>query len=111
MGHEVVRGVDFPFPGDRFPEQLGAVVQRTVLDGREPARVVIHDEDGDWLVGDGVNDPNEDGACVMACMHCVCDADQAVASLATLPVAYQAYRSDVGEPWTFSPHAYEAEPV
>jgi hypothetical protein len=40
-------------------------------------------------------------------MHCVCDADPAIASLATLPVGYQAYRSDVREPWSLSPHAYE----
>ena len=109
MGHEVSRSVDFPFPGDRFPEKLGAVVQRTVLDGREPARVVIHDSDGDWLVGDGINDPNLSGACVMACLHCICDADPSITSLATLPVGYQAHRPGAGEPWRLSPHTYEAD--
>lgn len=53
----------FPFPKDTFPRELGAVVQRTVLDGREPAREVVHTSDGLWLVSDGVSDPNEpDGA-------------------------------------------------
>ncbi len=35
-------GVPFPFEGDRFPHQLGAVVQNTVLRGEQPAREVIH---------------------------------------------------------------------
>jgi hypothetical protein len=54
--------VPFPFPDGQFPSELGAVIQRTVLDGTEPARVVIHADEGGWLVGDGVNDPNLPGA-------------------------------------------------
>ena len=109
VAHEVFRSVDFPFPDDEFPANVGAVVQRTVLDGREPARVVIHDAEGDWCVGDGINDPNERGACVVACLHCIVTADPAIASLATLPVGYQARRSEADESWVLSPHAYEDE--
>ena len=53
----------FPFPDGRFPDSLGAVVQRTVLSGDFPAREVVHTPDGSWLIGDGVNDPNQPGAC------------------------------------------------
>ena len=31
----------FPFEGGRFPSSLGAVVQRTVLSGEQPAREVV----------------------------------------------------------------------
>jgi hypothetical protein len=61
-GSEVFQHLPFPFEGGVFPEKLGAVVQRTVLDGHEPAREVVHADDGSWLVGDGVNDPNPPGA-------------------------------------------------
>ena len=51
----------FPYEGGVFPKRLGAVVQLTVLDGEEPARLVVHDEASGWAVGDGINDPNETG--------------------------------------------------
>ena len=46
-----------------FPSGLVVVVQKTVIAGELPALIVIHDDEGDWPVGDGVRDPNEDGAC------------------------------------------------
>jgi hypothetical protein len=55
--NEIFRDLPFPFPDDVFPEQLGAVIQRTVLTGEEPGRLVIHTEGNGWLVGDGINDP------------------------------------------------------
>jgi hypothetical protein len=54
---EMFQRLPFPFDGDEFPAALGAVIQRTVLDGSEPAREVIHTPDGSWLVGDGISDP------------------------------------------------------
>ena len=54
---EMLRNLPFPFLGDTFPASLGAVVQKTVLDGVEPAREVVHFSDGSWAVGDGRNDP------------------------------------------------------
>ncbi|QGN47519.1 hypothetical protein GKC29_12155 [Micromonospora sp. WMMC415] len=107
MSGEVFRHVAFPFEDGRFPPNLGAVVQRTVLTGQEPARVVIHDGDNDWLVGDGVNDPN--GASVVACISHVADADPAVAALAALPVGYIAERDEPHLPWTISVHAWPDE--
>lgn len=62
----------FPFDGDEFPAALGAIIQRTVLDGSEPAREVIHTPDGSWLVGDGINDPNQPGASVATHLPCDC---------------------------------------
>lgn len=61
---DMVRHLPFPFSDGRFPPELGAVVQRTVLEGHEPARTVSHTEENDWLVGDGVNDPNLPDAAV-----------------------------------------------
>jgi len=51
---EMFQHMPFPFPDGRFPDSLGAVVQRTVLSGDFPAREVVHTPDGSWLIGDGV---------------------------------------------------------
>jgi hypothetical protein len=77
-----------------------------VLAGQEPARVVIHDEDNDWLVGDGANDPNLPGASVVACISHVADADPTVAELAALPVGHIAERDEPVRPWTVSLHEW-----
>jgi hypothetical protein len=106
VSNEVARDVAFPFPDGRFPPSLGAVVQRTVLTGQEPARVVIHDDENDWLVGDGVNDPTAPGASVIACISHVAEADSSVAELTTLPIGYMAQRDEPDQPWVVSVHEY-----
>jgi hypothetical protein len=60
------RHVAFPFSGERFPESLGAVIQRTVLDGTHRALYVAHTSENDWVVGEGINDPNRPGAAAAA---------------------------------------------
>lgn len=108
MAHEreMFRHLPFPFEGDRFPDQLGAVVQRTVLDGDQPARLVIHDADGSWLVGDGVNDPNEPGASVATHIWHAIERSSSIATLAGLPPGHAAEREGPGQPWTVAPHEY-----
>lgn len=107
VSSEVFRHLPFPFDDGVFPANLGAVVQRTVLDGREPAREVIHDADGDWLVGDGVNDPNLPGASSVAHMTHVIELDPTVAALANLPVGHIATREEVGEEWVVDVHRWD----
>jgi hypothetical protein len=80
---EMIRYLPFPFPGRGFPAELGAVIQRTVLDGREPAREVIHSAEDSWMVGDGLNDPNVPGACVARHIHHVLARNSSVAALAS----------------------------
>jgi hypothetical protein len=104
---DMLRSMPFPFPDGRFPDALGAVVQRTVLDGEEPARIVIHDADGDWAVGDGVNDPNEPGASIATHMHHVVARDPSVAELATMALGHVAERAASGDPWAISRHSYD----
>jgi hypothetical protein len=41
------RHINFPLPEGRFPTALGAVIQRTVLDGLLPARYVAHTLEND----------------------------------------------------------------
>lgn len=103
----MVRDVTFPFPGDRFPRNLGAVVQRTVLDGEEPPRYVGHAPDNSWVIGDGINDPNEPGACLAAHLHHVVERDASLEELATLPIGFAAERREPGEAWTISPFVWE----
>ena len=107
---EMFQHLPFPFPDDRFPPELGAVVQRTVLSGELPALEVIHSDDNSWLVGDGVNDPNEPGACAATHMLHVIERNSSVADLASLPLGHLAVRAAVGAPWTIERHEWAAEP-
>ena len=103
---EMDRHIPFPFPGGAFPARLGAVVQRTVLDRIEPARLVVHDSDGDWAIGDGVHDPNLPGACIATHISHVLMIDPTLAPLATLPPGHLAERVTPDDGWRISAHSY-----
>jgi hypothetical protein len=107
---EMFRHLPFPFDDDRFPPQLGAVVQRTVADGKEPAREVIHTEDNSWLVGDGINDPNLPEAATVLHIQHVIQADPTLAALASLPLGHIAKRDKPGRPWVISVLVWSDEP-
>ncbi|MRH93442.1 hypothetical protein GFY24_39580 [Nocardia sp. SYP-A9097] len=96
MAHEVRRGVPWPYPNNQFPQNLGMVVQRTVIEGTEPARVAIHWADGDWTVADDVNDPN--GNAMVVCVEHLVTADDTFAALAAMPPETQAFRQDLAKP-------------
>jgi hypothetical protein len=98
--------VPFPFRDGSFPPELGAVIQRSVLEGREPARVVIHTEENDWAVGDGVGDPNLPGQSVVAHLQHAIERNPSVAALASLPEGHVATRGDPDEPWSISRHEW-----
>jgi len=102
--HEVFRHLPFPFADEQFPDSLGAVVQRTVLDGTEPVRQVFHTADNSWCVGDGVNDPNEPGAAVVTCIKQFVDQDPSLAELVDLEPGYEAYRAGPDQPWLREPY-------
>lgn len=102
---EMFRHLPWPFEGGTFPAQLGAVVQRTVVNGERPALIVAHADDGSWLVGDGIDDPNVPGASVATHMSHVIERNSSVAELADLPPGQMAQRVAPGQPWertTFS---------
>jgi hypothetical protein len=105
-GHEVTRYFAWPFPGGRFPDNLGAVIQRTILSGELPVRLVVHDSENDWRVGDGVNDPNTPEACVVAHIGHVVASDSSVAELASLPPGEEAWRDGPGQSLQRSAHEY-----
>jgi hypothetical protein len=94
------RHLPFPFDNGKFPSELGAVVQKTVLAGEQPAREVIHAPDGSWLVGDGVNDPNAPGASIATHLAHAIERNTAVAELAGMPPGRIAQRSGPDEPWS-----------
>jgi hypothetical protein len=99
-GREMFRHLPSPFENERFPDELGAVVQVSVLTGEQPAREVIHAPDGSWLVGDGVNDPNPSGASVATHLAHAIERNSSIAELANMPPGHIAQRSAPGEPWT-----------
>jgi hypothetical protein len=96
---EMFQRLPFPFDADEFPVALGAVIQRTVLDGSEPAREVIHAPDGSWLVGDGINDPNPPGASVATHIWHAIERNRSVRSLASMPPGHTAKRQGPGREW------------
>ena len=85
------------------PDSLGAVIQRTVVEGIEPVRQVFHTADNSWNVGDGVNGPNEPGAVVVTCISRLVDQDPSLAELVDLPPGFAAYRDGRDEPWLREP--------
>jgi hypothetical protein len=103
----MVRTRSWPFPGGELPAELGAVVQRTVLDGVLPALMVAHAVDGSWMVADGVNDPNEPGASVVTHIRHVVARDPSIAELAGLAPGKRADRASREAPWTLSDFVYE----
>jgi hypothetical protein len=89
------------------PHETAAIVQRTVIEGKAPALTVIHDDEGDWLVCDGVTDPNVPGASGLFHMSHVVALDPTVAETATLPLGSVARRTTVSSPWTYSEFDYD----
>jgi hypothetical protein len=96
---EIFQRLPFPYEGGRFPSNLGAFVQRTVLAGELPAREVVHTPDGSWAIGDGVSDPNLPGASEIAHIAHAVAMNSSIADLATMPPGHIAERSGPGGPW------------
>ena len=96
---EIYQRLPFPYEGGRFPPNLGALVQRTVLTGELPALEVIHTPDGSWAIGDGVNDPNHPGASEVAHIAHAIACNTSIADLATMPPGHIAKRTGPGQPW------------
>lgn len=109
-GYEMFRQLPFPFEGDAFPAELGVVVQKTVLSGELAALEVTHTSDNSWLVGDGVNDPNEPGACIATHISHVIESNSSIAALASLPLGYTATREAARAEWMASPHVWPDAP-
>ncbi|WP_143448738.1 hypothetical protein [Kineosporia sp. A_224] len=103
---EMFQQLPWPFTDNRFPHGLGAVVQRTVLSGQSPARLVIHDSDNNWLVGDGRTDPNQPNACVATHIAHAVALNSSLKDLADLAPGWMAERPGPGQPWERSPHHY-----
>ncbi|MFC5664327.1 hypothetical protein ACFP3U_15205 [Kitasatospora misakiensis] len=82
-------------------------MRRTVAEGRLPALVVIHDDEGDWLIGDGVNDPNLPDASGVYCIACIAEDDPSISETAGLEPGFAAHRDGPGLPWTIQPFSYE----
>jgi hypothetical protein len=86
---------------------VGAIVQRTVVNGEMPALVVVHDDEGDWLIGDGVNDPNEDDACDLFHLGHVLELDPSLMQVMDMPDGHMATRESATSAWEISVWQYE----
>ncbi|MEV7907893.1 hypothetical protein [Streptomyces anulatus] len=106
---EIIRRVTFPFSDGKFPSELGAVVQRTVVSGEFPALIVIHDDDGDWLIGDAVTDASDPEASVISHVRHLVERDPSIEETASLPYGYAARRSSPSAPWVIEKWSYADE--
>jgi len=93
--------IPWPFPNDRFPDDLGAVVMDSVLEGRRPALQIVHFENGHWGVADAIDWPKVRNMTATHLRH-VLEQDPTIAELATMQPGYQADRDAVGDPWVIS---------
>ncbi|RFC77323.1 hypothetical protein [Streptomyces sp. AcE210] len=66
---------------------------------------VIHDDEDDWLVSDGVHDPNGGASSVLHLQHVV-DSDPSLAQLATMPPGYVTWRSTAIDAWVIEEWTY-----
>ena len=105
--NEMFQSRPWPFRGNRFPADLGAIVMKTVLDDGYQVLQVVHFSDNSWAVADGVNDPNLPGACIATHLKHVLDLDPSIEDLASLPIGHQANRSAVGELWVVEPFSFD----
>ena len=101
---ELQESAPWPFPGDRFPDDLGAVVHNSILEGRRPALQVVHFDTGTWGIADAIDWPDENNLTATHIWH-VIEMDPTIESLATLPPRHQADRQSQDQPWSISPHA------
>jgi hypothetical protein len=99
---ELFRDIPWPYADGKFPSNLGAVVQLTVLDGALPALVVHHLRNGDWGIGDGVNDPNLPGAAVLTHIWHAIEQNGSIAGLAHVPPGHVARRQSPADNWVVS---------
>ncbi|MFK0005107.1 hypothetical protein [Paenarthrobacter sp. NPDC090522] len=106
---EMFRELPWPFPGNRFPDALGAVVMKTVLSGERPVLQVLHDPENGWNFADGVDDPNSSGGCVAAHVAHLLRLDPTLADLATMPPGTLADRYEVGGEWFYRDFVWEDE--
>ncbi|MFE1308089.1 hypothetical protein [Streptomyces sp. NPDC058755] len=94
-------------PTSALAAGVAGVIQRTIINGELPALIVIHDDEGDWLIGDGINDPNEDGACGIYHLAHVVSLDESLTEVMNIPIGYGAKRESASAPWEISPWAYD----
>lgn len=106
---EMHREMPWPFPGDRFPEGLGAVVMKSVFSGERPVLQVLHDPDNGWGFADGVDDPNTPDGAIAAHITHVTRLDPTLAEMAKLPPGTLADRLEVGGEWHIRSFAWEEE--
>ena len=81
---------------------LGALVQVSVMSGAQPALEVIHEWDGSWTVGDGVSDLDMPGQSVATHLSRAAMWDESIAGLASMEPGRVARRSDPGQAWQIS---------
>jgi hypothetical protein len=97
-GHAVPAGWDLP-----QDPHLGVIVSGPVDSRDLPVLLVVHDDDGDWQVLDGVAEPEVDTAKVV-CLHHVVEQDPTLREvLRTLPAGHEAFRDEVDGQWQYEP--------
>ena len=87
------------------PIESAAFTTVAVMEGREPVRLVSHDEDGDWqFLCDTTLDVDD---LKLVCLGCALERDDSLREVADLPRNWYAKREQVGDPWVRAPRPEE----
>ena len=80
------------------PPNCATFVTAQVLDGREPIRLAVHDEDHEWQFIGSTEGSLEDAKIIL--LSEAVALDPSVLHVADLPVGWRARRESPEEPWT-----------
>ncbi len=84
-----------------FREPDRCITSWTVLDHRQPARLVVHYSDGTWLITCG-DAETADELTTVHVQHLLDDPVQLLAQLRNLPPGREAWRDDPSHGWVYS---------
>lgn len=88
---------EWPFAS---PSNTTAFTNDRVAHEGHPVLLISHDEEGDWQLLCGSEDP---GKCLIVCLGCAFERDRTVGLVADLPVGWKAWRDSVNDPWHREP--------
>jgi hypothetical protein len=98
MSHHDFAAGEWPF-GD--PDEMGVFATAQVMDGAAVLLAAHDEDDGSWqfLHSADLSEQDADAAIKYVCFGCVYERHRELATLADLPLGWEATRAESGAPW------------